>query len=98
MLKSYLALQICQLDLVIVNQSQVANTCGAQVEGHRTTQAASANNQYVGGFEFFLAGDVEPGHQDLPAVAEEFFVAEHSCSRYWSLAGFLARVMRSLPP
>ena len=76
----------------------VTDACRAQIQCHGATQAAGADDQYMGGFEFFLAGDVEPGHQDLSAVAEQFFVAEHGCSRYWSRAGLRARVMRSLPP
>ena len=72
-----LALQIGDLDLVVVDQRHVPNPGGPEVEGYWATQTASTDHQHSCGLELGLACDIKPGHQDLATVAQQFLIVQH---------------------
>ena len=49
-----LALQVGIINHIIINQTDVADPRGGQIERHRRTQSSGADHQYRGSFELLL--------------------------------------------
>ena len=64
-----LALQVGQVDAVVIDDAQRADAGRGQVQAGRRTEAAGADHQYARGLEFFLAGDADLRQQQVAAVA-----------------------------
>src|SRR5690606_27955105 len=86
-----LPLQVGQVHRVEVGQVQLADTGGGQVQGHRRTKATEADDQHAARLQPELPGHVDLCQQYLPAVAQQFVVAQVH-------AGHRPREMRSWPP
>src|SRR5690606_4384221 len=71
-----LPLQIGQVDGVEVGQVQLADARGGQVQGHGRAETAEADDQRAAALEPELTFHVDLRQQYLPAVAQQFFVAE----------------------
>ena len=69
-----LPLQVREVHGVVVHQRQSADPRGGEVEGHRRTESAEADDQRMGIQKRLLPTDVELAEHDLAAVSEQLFV------------------------
>ena len=69
-----LALQVGEVDLVVVDQGDPADAGRAEVERHRRAEAAGADHQRVGGSEALLAFDADVVEQDVARIAQQLVV------------------------
>ena len=87
-----LALQVGQVDGVVVDQGDLPDACRGKIERGGRAEAAGADDQRVRGEYAFLALDAQRVQQDVSAVAEELLV-RHLYSRHsggvssWSPCG-----------
>jgi hypothetical protein len=65
-----LAVQVGQLDNIVVNKSDRPDTCNRKVERYRGAETASSRNKDVRPFQLFLPFFTKK--QDLPLVPFEF--------------------------
>ncbi len=72
-----LPLQIGQVDRVEIRQMQLPDTGGGQIQRHRRTETAKADNQHATVLELQLPVDVDVLQQNLPAVAQQFLIIQH---------------------
>ena len=70
----HLPLQIGQVDLVIVDNHQRADTGCRHVQRGRAAQTAGAYDQGARGKQSVLSFDADRVQQDVPAVAQQLFV------------------------
>ena len=73
-----LALQVAQLHHIAVSQQQPAHPRRPQVQCRRATQAAQAHHQHAGAQQPLLPRDIEIVEQQLPVVAQQLFVTQHT--------------------
>ncbi len=66
-----LALQVAELDDVVVHQRDPPHTRGGQVQRRRRPQATCADNQRMGRQQTLLAFDAELVEQDMPGIARQ---------------------------
>jgi hypothetical protein len=71
-----LALQVREIDLVGVGESQSSDAGGDEVERRRTAEAAGADDQRARGPQPLLSLDPDLGKKDVAAVAEELLVVQ----------------------
>ena len=71
-----LALQVGEVDLVVVAQGDAADAAGCQVERDGRAQPAGADHQRVRREQFLLAVDADLRQQDVPAVAQQLLVVQ----------------------
>jgi len=71
-----LALQVGEVDLVGIGESQLADAAGGEVESRRATEAAGADDQRACPAQPLLALDPDLGKEDVAAVAEELLVVQ----------------------
>ena len=71
-----LSLQVAEVDLVVVDQDQVADAGRGEVHRHRRAQSAEADHQRRRREQPHLPGGVDLRQHDLPTVAQQLFVFE----------------------
>jgi len=76
-----LALEIREVDDVEINETDVADARGGEIEAKRRAEAAGADEKGFGAFEFELTFHAHLRHDEVAAVAEDFFVSEARCRR-----------------
>ena len=64
-----LALQVGELDRVVVHDDKLPDAAGCEIHRHRRAQSAEADDQYARMEQFFLPGDIYLTQQDMAAVA-----------------------------
>jgi hypothetical protein len=69
-----LALEVGEVDLVVVHQRDVADAGCRQVQRHRRAQPAGADDQRVAGTDALLAVDAELFQQDVARVAQQVVI------------------------
>jgi hypothetical protein len=69
-----LALQVGEVDLVVVHQRDVADAGSGQVQRDRGAQSAGADHQGVAGTDARLAVDAEFLKQDVARIAQQVVV------------------------
>src|SRR6185369_5918480 len=81
-----LALQIAEVDHVVVDETDGAHTGGGEIHRGRRTQSAGADEQNLAGLEAALPVEAHFRHDQMPAVALDFVVGElrkrFSCCRH----------------
>jgi hypothetical protein len=71
----HLAVQVGLVHHVEVDQAQPAHARGGEVKGQGRAQAARADEQHRGSLQLLLAGHAHFRHDQVPRVAQDFFVA-----------------------
>ena len=69
-----LALQVSQVDCVVIDQGDLADTGGSQIERHRRAQTAGADDERMRGQQLFLTFDANIVEQDVTRVAQQLVV------------------------
>jgi hypothetical protein len=69
-----LPLQVGEVDLVAVDEGEVADAGGREVERRGAAEAAGADDQGRGGAQPLLPLDTELGKEDVAGVAEKLLV------------------------
>ncbi|MCY1420342.1 hypothetical protein D9M71_359580 [compost metagenome] len=72
-----LPLQVGQVDRIEIGQMQLTDAGRGQVQRHRRAETAEADDQRAPLFQAQLAIDIDLRQQDLPAVTQQFLVAQH---------------------
>ncbi|MNR41829.1 hypothetical protein D3C85_1602680 [compost metagenome] len=72
-----LALQVGQIDGVEVRQVHFTHTRCRQIQRHRRTETAEADDQYATVLQAQLTVDIDVLQQNLPAVAQQFLIIQH---------------------
>jgi hypothetical protein len=72
-----LALQIAELDLVIVGQYDVPHPRRSQVAGGRGTQAGGPNHQDSSRQQSLVTFDSELIQQYVPGISEQLLIVHH---------------------
>ena len=75
-----LALQVGELNVVVIHQSDLADSGAGQVHRCGGAQAASANNERVALQNAGLAFDANVVQQDMAGVAQQFLVLHAALS------------------
>ncbi|GGB45025.1 hypothetical protein GCM10011492_40150 [Flexivirga endophytica] len=65
----HLAVQVAQLDDVVVDDSQPTDSGAGQIGQHRSCQTSRADNEHAGIREFALAGHPDLGQQRVPRIS-----------------------------
>jgi hypothetical protein len=73
-----LALQVAEIDLIVIREQQAADAGGGEVHRHRATQATEADDQDRGGKQLFLAVDIDVGQHQVTTVAQQLLVVHSS--------------------
>jgi hypothetical protein len=76
-----LALQIGEINRVVINQRDFANASRSEIKRGGRAKATGANNQRVSGKYTFLAFNAQCVEQDVPAITEKLLV-RHLYSRH----------------
>ena len=71
-----LALQVRQVDRVVVDEDEVAHSARGEVHRDRRPEAAEPDEEHAGGPQAFLSLDPDLGQHDLAVVPQELLVAE----------------------
>ena len=88
-----LPLEVGVIDDVEIDQSDSADASSGQVESQRRAQTAGTDQEDAGGLEALLAGHRDLGHDEVAAVAQDFFgrkangvgsLADYVCERHQS--------------
>src|SRR5256884_3175021 len=74
--KRNLALEIGGVDDVEVNQPELADACGGKIQTERSAEPARANEQHLGVFQLELPIHADFRHDEMTAVAQNFFVGK----------------------
>ena len=69
----HLALEVRQVDLVVVDDPERADAGGRQVQRRRRAEAAGAQQQHLGVEQLLLALDADLGDQQVAGVAVALF-------------------------
>src|SRR6266849_6191362 len=72
--KGHLALEIGVVHDIEVHQADVADARGGEIEPKRRAESTGADEQHFGGFELELTVHADFGHDQVAAVAQDFFV------------------------
>ena len=75
-----LALQVAELDGVVIAQHQASDAARRQVHRGRRSQSAETDDQRVAGEQAFLALDPDVFQQNMAAVAKELLVVHAAYS------------------
>ena len=90
-----LPMQVGDIDLIVVDEAQPADTGGRQIECQRRTEPAHADDEHRALQQPRLAGPADLGQHDVPGVASKVIVVQrHTASP--GLPG--ARPPGSMPP
>ena len=71
-----LALQVRQLQPVVVDDADGANAGGGEIQRERRAKPAGADHQHAGGLQLCLADAAHVLQQDVPGVAADFVFGE----------------------
>jgi hypothetical protein len=71
-----LALQVGEIDVVVIAQGDVPHTAGGEVQSDRRAEPAGADHQRMRGEELLLAPLTQLREQDMAAVAQQLLVAQ----------------------
>ena len=71
-----LALQVGQIDHIVVDQPDRADAGGGEVEQHRRAEAARPDDQHARGEQLRLAGAADLRQQDMARVALDLVFAK----------------------
>ena len=71
----YLTLEVCEIDVVVFDESDRANTRGRQIHCDWRSQPAGADEEHTRRFQASLASLTNLRQQDVAAVAHLFFAA-----------------------
>ena len=74
----YLALQVRQVDGVVIGEGEMADAGGCEVHRGWRAESAHTGDQHAGGQQPLLAGDIKLRQHDLAAVAQQLIVV-HAC-------------------
>lgn len=73
---NYLPLEICFIDLVKVDKSQLSHACRRKILCKRRSQTAHSHNENLCGFQLFLTLDAHLLQKQMTAVTENFLVCK----------------------
>ena len=71
-----LAMQVAQVDRVVVDDADPADAGGGEVERGGAAEAARTDDQRVRGAQLLLSFDPDLRQQDVPAIAEKLLVVQ----------------------
>ncbi len=71
-----LPLQVAEIDDIEVDDADPTDAGRRQIHRRGRTEAARADAQNAAGFEASLSVNADLGHDEMPAVALDFFVRE----------------------
>ena len=71
-----LALQVGQLDVVVVDDADGADAGGGEIQRQRRAEPAGADDQHARGLQLRLAGAAHVLQQDVARVAADFVFGE----------------------
>jgi hypothetical protein len=69
-----LALKVGEIDHIVIDQSNVPNPRGCQVEGNGRSEASGADDQHRGSFELALPIQPYVWDEQVARVAQDFFM------------------------
>ena len=64
--------QIGKFQQVVVDQADMADAGGGEIEQQRAAETPGADHQHAGGAQFRLAGAADLGEQDMAGIAADF--------------------------
>jgi len=76
-----LALEIGEVDDIEINQTDVSYARGSEIKAEGRAEPACADEKDFGAFQLELTVHADFGHDEVAAVAEDFFVGEARCRR-----------------
>ncbi len=65
----HLALQVGEVDAVVVDDAERSDTGGGEILQHRRAEPARSDHEHARGAQFLLAGEADFGNQEMPAIA-----------------------------
>ena len=75
----HLALQICCIDDIEVDEAERADAGGREIERDGRAEPAHAHEQHTRALELLLPLEPDLGEDEMPAIAEDLFVREFWC-------------------
>ena len=85
-----LALQIGEVHDIEIHQAKVPDASRGQIQPERRAESAGADQQHLGVFELELTFHADFRHDQMPAVAQNFFVGQRGAALLRCLTSVLS--------
>jgi hypothetical protein len=71
--EKHLALQVCKVDHIEIHQSDASDASGGEIKPERAPETARADAEHLGLLELELPFHADFRHDEVAAIAQDFF-------------------------